>query len=130
MHTVLNGVPVGLAHLAKDKEPVEHFGAGPLGRTGRHPATRRNDPYFQIRTGGVFVRTGQGPGEKSKDKTIYRKNLKRVVYVLGDVAGTAESPVYPILKMKERIKEISSSRRVSNCSSIRRFSPHWRTGIP
>src|SRR5579875_695098 len=30
---------------------------------------------------------------------IYHKNLKRVVYVTGDVAGGAESPVYAILKM-------------------------------
>jgi multidrug efflux pump subunit AcrB len=42
--------------------------------------------------------------EKIEDKTIYRKNLKRVVYVLGDLAGTEESPVYAILKMGKSIK--------------------------
>jgi multidrug efflux pump subunit AcrB len=41
-----------------------------------------------------------------EDKTIYRKNLKRVVYVTGDVAGKEESPVYPILKMKEAISKL------------------------
>jgi multidrug efflux pump subunit AcrB len=44
--------------------------------------------------------------EKQEDTTIYRKNLKRVVYVLGEVAGSEESPVYPILKMKEQIKNL------------------------
>ena len=32
-------------------------------------------------------------------QSIYHKNLKRVVYVTGDVAGAEESPVYAILKM-------------------------------
>ena len=41
-----------------------------------------------------------------EDKTIYRKNLKRVVYVTGDVAGKEESPVYPILKMKKAISKL------------------------
>jgi len=44
--------------------------------------------------------------EGIEDKTIYHKNLKRVVYVTGDVAGTAESPAYAILAMKEKIKEL------------------------
>jgi multidrug efflux pump subunit AcrB len=47
--------------------------------------------------------------EGTLDKTIYRKNLKRVVYVIGDVAGTEESPVYPILKMKSKIKDLKLS---------------------
>jgi multidrug efflux pump subunit AcrB len=41
-----------------------------------------------------------------EEKTIYHKNLKRVVYVTGDVAGGAESPVYAILKMKDRIARL------------------------
>ena len=34
---------------------------------------------------------------------IYRKNLKPVIYVTGDVAGAAESPVYPILAMNKKL---------------------------
>jgi multidrug efflux pump subunit AcrB len=34
---------------------------------------------------------------------IYHKNLKRVVYVTGDVAGAEESPVYAILKMNRQL---------------------------
>ncbi len=34
------------------------------------------------------------------DQPLYRKNLRPVVYVLADVAGAEESPVYAILKMK------------------------------
>jgi multidrug efflux pump subunit AcrB len=40
------------------------------------------------------------------DTSVYRKNLRPVVYVTGDVAGAEESPVYAILKMKEAIAKI------------------------
>ncbi len=40
------------------------------------------------------------------DTTVYRKNLRPVVYVTGDVAGTIESPVYAILKMSDAIGKI------------------------
>ena len=39
-------------------------------------------------------------------KTIYRKDQKRVVYVLADMAGVLESPVYAILGMKEKLQNI------------------------
>ncbi|MGZ4833240.1 MAG: efflux RND transporter permease subunit [Terriglobales bacterium] len=39
---------------------------------------------------------------------IYRKNLRPVVYVTGDVGGEEESPVYAILKMSDAIKKLSA----------------------
>ena len=39
-------------------------------------------------------------------KSIYRKNQKRVVYVLADMAGELESPAYAILGMDKKLKEI------------------------
>lgn len=39
-------------------------------------------------------------------KTIYRKDQKPVVYVLSDMAGKLESPVYAILGMKEKLNKI------------------------
>ncbi len=44
--------------------------------------------------------------KKVRAKSIYRKNQRRVVYVTGDMAGKLESPVYAILNMGERLKEI------------------------
>jgi multidrug efflux pump subunit AcrB len=38
-------------------------------------------------------------------KTIYRKDQKRVVYVTADMAGTLESPVYAILGMNEKLQK-------------------------
>ena len=38
---------------------------------------------------------------------IYHKNLKRVVYVTGDVAGAEESPVYAIMKMNQALDRLT-----------------------
>jgi multidrug efflux pump subunit AcrB len=43
---------------------------------------------------------------------IYHKNLRRVVYVLGDVAGRAESPVYAIGRMRPAIQKLATPDRV------------------
>lgn len=42
------------------------------------------------------------------EQPIYRKNLKPVIYVTGDVAGSVESPVYAIFAMNKRFKEINA----------------------
>ena len=44
--------------------------------------------------------------ETTSAKSIYRKNQKRVVYVMADMAGELESPAYAILGMEEKLKEI------------------------
>src|SRR5690606_19509083 len=43
--------------------------------------------------------------ETTSAKSIYRKNQKRVVYVLADMAGKLESPVYAILGMSDKLKD-------------------------
>jgi multidrug efflux pump subunit AcrB len=40
-------------------------------------------------------------------KTIYRKDQKRVVYVTADMAGALESPVYAILGMNEKLTQMN-----------------------
>ena len=45
--------------------------------------------------------------ESIRAKAIYRKNQKRVVYVLADMAGELESPVYAILGMTDKLNEIN-----------------------
>lgn len=41
-----------------------------------------------------------------RPKSIYRKNQKRVVYVMSDMAGELESPVYAILGMTDKLNAI------------------------
>jgi multidrug efflux pump subunit AcrB len=40
------------------------------------------------------------------EPSIYHKNLRRVVYVTGDVAGVVESPVYAILQMNKDLDKL------------------------
>ncbi|WP_442266738.1 efflux RND transporter permease subunit [Tenacibaculum sp. ZS6-P6] len=44
--------------------------------------------------------------ENTSHKSIYRKNQKRVVYVMADMAGELESPAYAILGMGDKLEEI------------------------
>ncbi|MDP4600357.1 MAG: efflux RND transporter permease subunit, partial [Polaribacter sp.] len=44
--------------------------------------------------------------ETTSAKSIFRKNQKRVVYVMADMAGKLESPAYAILGMEDKLKEI------------------------
>jgi len=39
---------------------------------------------------------------------IHHKNLRRVVYVLGDIAGRAESPVYAIADLRPKIQKLAT----------------------
>jgi multidrug efflux pump subunit AcrB len=41
-----------------------------------------------------------------KEKSIYRKNQKEVVYVMADMAGQLESPFYAISKMSDSLSKI------------------------
>ncbi|HEX2855302.1 MAG TPA: efflux RND transporter permease subunit [Opitutaceae bacterium] len=42
------------------------------------------------------------------EKSLYRKNLMPVTYVIGDVAGVVESPVYAILKMNNALAKLDT----------------------
>ena len=103
--TILHGTVAGLAHMDKEREPVELFLQAPIG-----------DRAGIERLKAVTLTGGMGNQvplselvkvrETIEDKTIHRKNLKRVVYVIGEVAGTEESPVYPILKMRKAVADL------------------------
>jgi len=47
------------------------------------------------------------PEHDTIQRSIYHKNLRRVVYVTGDVAGAEESPVYAILKMNKELDHLT-----------------------
>lgn len=42
-----------------------------------------------------------------KEKSIYRKNQKRVVYILADLAGNLESPAYAMMDISKRLNTIT-----------------------
>ena len=111
----LAGMDVGLIHTANELDPVTIQVRLPQSdRTSLHDLS------------GIFVQS-QGMGtlttrlragemiplselvtveEKIQDKSIYHKDLRRVVYVTADVAGATESPVYAMLDMDKKIQKL------------------------
>jgi len=131
LRIALSGTSAGLVHVEKNKEPVELF--------LRMPVSERSDPVslreitFPSADGSLvalseLVKRREGV----EDRAIYHKNLKRVVYVTGDVAGTAESPAYAILTMKDKIQELKLAEgyALKQYSSVQpwledRYSMKW-----
>jgi len=103
--TILNGTVAGLAHMDKEREPVELFLRAPIG--DRAGVERLKEVTVAGPSGNkVSLSELVKVRETIEDKTIHRKNLKRVVYVIGEVAGAEESPVYPILKMRKAVADL------------------------
>jgi multidrug efflux pump subunit AcrB len=101
----LDGAVAGLVHIEEDKEPVELFLQTPLARR----ADISDLLQLTVRgSSGNIVPVSElvKTRETTIDKTIYHKNLKPVVYVLGETGGYLESPVYAILQMQKDIKNL------------------------
>lgn len=100
----LQGATVSVAHTLHDSDPVSIF--------VRLPRTQRDDINKIL---DLTVMNNQGKlvplrelVEVKKvlaDKTIYHKNLHPVSYVIGDVAGKYEAPIYPILAINDYLKK-------------------------
>jgi multidrug efflux pump subunit AcrB len=101
----LQGSSAGLFHDDREKEPVELFLRAPLADRADQ-AVLREITLPAVDGSQVPLATLVRMTGGIENKTIYHKNLKRVIYVTGDVAGEIESPVYAILAMKEKIKEL------------------------
>ena len=102
LRIALNGAEAGLLHRASEREDVPI--RVQLARASRSSEETLRGLYLPT-AGGAMVPLGELIQVKQEtiDKNIYRKNLREVVYVIGDVAGAEESPVYAIGKMGEKI---------------------------
>ncbi len=107
LRIALSGQDAGLLHLAKEKEPVTINLRLPAGQ--RSSAAALSSIYVSGTKGNIPLSQLVRVSSANEDKTLYRKNLKNVVYVTADVAGQIEAPVYAILKMQKEIDAISSS---------------------
>ncbi len=105
LRIALNGMGTGLVHMDREKEPVELFLRMPLEKRADIEALKS---IGMPTLAGAMIPLSELVKRQDgvEEKTIYHKNLKNVTYVLGDVAGTEESPVYAILKMKETIEKM------------------------
>jgi multidrug efflux pump subunit AcrB len=108
LRIALSGATAGLVHMDKEKEPVDIFLRMPMEQRSDLTALQSvtiPSPSGKLIPLTELVKTREG----IEEKTIYHKNLKKVTYVTGDVAGTEESPVYAILKMKSDIEKLKLS---------------------
>ncbi len=105
LELAVSGRQVGLLHLPLEKEDVPITLRLPL---PARASIKQLEGIKIAAPGGALVplSTLVTPVKTTNDKSIYHKNLMPVVYVIGDVAGEKESPVYAILEMKNKIDAI------------------------
>ncbi len=101
----LGGMKAGLLHVPSEKEDVDIVLRLP------EPSRSSIADLKNLRlmgSGGQMVPLGElvDVQQTIQDKSIYHKNLKPVVYVTGDVAGSEESPVYAILKLNDAVSKL------------------------
>jgi multidrug efflux pump subunit AcrB len=102
----LAGETVDLAHDDNEREPVDI--------RLRLPAEKRHD-LDAVRSVALISRAGSpvtvGALTRTvrveEDAPIYHKNLRPVAYVIADVGGRSESPVYALLDLKPRIEAMA-----------------------
>jgi multidrug efflux pump subunit AcrB len=101
----LGGANAGLLHDAKSREdiPIEVR----LSRADRSSVGDLGNLKLPTPQGGqIALQEVTSIQTTTIDTSVYRKNLRPVVYVTGDVAGGEESPVYAIMKMSDAIGAI------------------------
>ena len=101
----LDGATAGLLHVSDSREDIPirvQLGRGDRSSIESLQQLRLpSSPAGQVSIGELTTLE-----KKTIDTTLYRKNLLPVVYVLGDVAGEEESPVYAIEKMNKAIDQL------------------------
>ncbi len=105
LRVALAGAEAGLAHVPTAPEQVPI-----LLRLDRAQRSHLDD-LLQLTVhsaDGRMVSLSElvGVEESSRERFRYHKNLQPVTYVIGEVAGAAEAPVYAILNMQDRLERI------------------------
>jgi multidrug efflux pump subunit AcrB len=102
----LTGAQVGLVHHQSAREPVP--ATVELDRADRSSEQGLENLRLPGADGTmVSLRELLIVEHTTIQPSIYHKNLRRVVYVTGDVAGAEESPVYAILKMNKALDHLT-----------------------
>ena len=107
----LSGQSIDLLHQPRDKEEIDIILQLPQSQRARVDNLLNIGLRSQASPQGPLVplRELVRVSEQPVDQPIFRKNLKPVIYVTGDVAGAAESPVYPILTMNQRLQRLDAA---------------------
>ncbi len=112
VHLATQGTSIDLFHQPGDKEEINLVLELPRELRARVDGllniSLRSSTNPQGKEALVPLRELVRVTEAPVDQPIYRKNLKPVIYVTGDVAGTVESPVYAILDMNKKLAALNA----------------------
>ncbi|HIJ78824.1 MAG: efflux RND transporter permease subunit [Desulfobulbaceae bacterium] len=112
VQTAVHGAAIDLFHQPRDKEHIDIILQLPLAQRARvagvlNIALRsEQNPQAPL----VPLRELVHVSEEKVEQPIFRKNLKPVTYVTGDVAGLVESPVYAIFAMNEQLAKLDGRK--------------------
>ena len=98
-----NGQTVGLLHDARARENVPIVVGLPRGLRSSTEAIES----LRLGPRGVAIGEVTQPVRSEEARSIYHKNQQPVTYVIGDVAGAHESPVYAILQMDKALADVT-----------------------
>ncbi len=120
----IGGATVDLAHLPDEYEPVEIVLRLPKDKRGDLDALL-NITLLSRYGSQIQLKDLVSVEDRIKDKPIYHKNLMRVSYVIADVAGNFESPVYAILDLGKSIDKNVKQYFTSQPSTADKYSMKW-----
>ncbi|MDH6311118.1 multidrug efflux pump subunit AcrB [Dysgonomonas sp. PFB1-18] len=105
MRAALSGMPVGVLHQPSSVNQVDIV----LQLSEKEKSSIEDvlsikvvNQQGMVIPAGDLVKVTKG----EKEKSINRKDQKRVVYVLTEVAGSLESPIYPITEVSDKLSQI------------------------
>lgn len=105
VHAALSDLPSGILHNPVSFEPVDIV----LQLNDADKGTVddiRNLKLLNQRGEAIAIGDLVNVKREIRERSIYRKNQKRVVYVLADMAGKLESPFYAIMNISDKLKTI------------------------
>lgn len=91
-----------LANVSSPEEINVDLSLKQKARASAQPFSGLRIPSFE--SGSVEASQVLKPVKVEETKTLYRKNLKPVLYVMSELSGSEEAPVYGILKLAPQIK--------------------------
>ncbi|MBU4235437.1 MAG: efflux RND transporter permease subunit [Proteobacteria bacterium] len=105
VHLAVQGKSIDLFHQPADKEEINMVLELPRALRARVDGLLNISLRSSLNSQAPLVplRELVRVSNMAVDQPIYRKNLKPVIYVTGDVAGTVESPVYAIFEMNKKL---------------------------
>lgn len=106
LNMALNGQTVDIAHIEDEPEAVDIHLRLPEGQR-QSSDDLKNIRLLNRMDHPVAVSQLIAEVATKQERAIYHKNLKPVTYVIGDLSGRLESPVYAMLAMEKSLKNIS-----------------------